>query len=87
MSAPTVRRYVKNFGGIWQGEEDFKDCYLASDADAALAYWREQARWAAREYMTERECYHQLTSPHDWKARCDRDAIYQRAAAIVEDAE
>jgi hypothetical protein len=32
----TLTRYTKNFGGVFQGEEDFKPCYLAADVEAVL---------------------------------------------------
>ena len=33
----TLTKYHKNFGGVFQGEEDFKECYLAADVEALLA--------------------------------------------------
>lgn len=35
MSEP-LKKYIKNFGGVFQGEEDFKPCYLAADVEQAI---------------------------------------------------
>ena len=32
----TLEKHIKNFGGVFQGQEDFKACYLASDVDLLL---------------------------------------------------
>jgi len=32
----TLTKYVKNFGLPFQGQEDFRECYIAADVEAVL---------------------------------------------------
>ena len=41
MSEP-LKVYIKNFGGPFQGEEDFKECYLAAEIDPLLTALQQQ---------------------------------------------
>lgn len=36
-----MKKYVKNFGSPFQGEEDFKPCYLAADVERVLQIYKD----------------------------------------------
>jgi hypothetical protein len=42
-----LTRYVKNFGGPFQGEENFQPCYLIADVEEVVKDARVLAEWFA----------------------------------------
>ena len=49
-------------------------------------HWKQEAVWAAKEFMKERECFFQVSYMGQWEMEIAKDPDYQRAQAVLKEA-
>lgn len=63
---------------IVHDDPDYATCCQRRD------HWKQEAVWAAKWFMKERECFFQVSYMGHWEEELAKDIDYQRAKGIVE---